>query len=154
MKENFEEIFTKNNGTPFIYNGKEIKMSDIINLTANKVYLKITFLQTNSDYLQGIVLDTKGHFTVNEQVIPNGVVLWENTAPKEIQIFLDSKDKKIFIYNVWDPGDGTMHYGHGGAALYVETIGADRIYYCNDGSLNDDFNDLVFKIQFEYLQCR
>lgn len=145
----FEEYFNKSEGKPFIYNGKEIKMSDKINLSSSKVVLKVSFLSTDSKWKQGIVFQTKGEFEVNGQKLPTKIVLWEDTAPKELQMLVKSKDKVLFVYNVWDTGDGTMHYGHNGGAMYVEEKDGVRTYNCNDGYADDDLNDLVFTVQYQ-----
>ena len=116
----FEECFDKSEGKPFIYNGKEVVMSDRIQLSSNKVALKVNFISTDSEWKQGIVFQTKGEFEINGQKIPTKIVLWEDTAPKELQLLVKSKDKALFVYNVWDTGDSTMHYGHNGAAMCIE----------------------------------
>lgn len=144
----FEEYFNKSEGKPFIYNGKEIIMSDKIQLSSIKVAMKINFISTDSEWKQGIVFQTKGEFEINEQKIPAKIVLWEDTAPKELQLLVNSKDKILFVYNVWDTGDGTIHYGHNGAAMCIEKDSNSTIYNCNDGHPNDDFSDLTFKIEF------
>jgi hypothetical protein len=143
----FEDYFNKSDGKPFIYNGKEIKMSDKINLPSSEVVLKISFISTDSNWKQGIVLQTKGEFDINGQKLPSKVVLWEDTAPTEVKMLVKSKDKVLFAYNVWDTGDGTMHYGHNGGAFYLEDKEEIRTYYCNDGYPDDDFNDLIFTIE-------
>lgn len=150
MKVVFEEYFNKSEGQPFIYNNREVKMSDKISMPSNTLRLKITFISTNSEWKQGIVMKTKGlfEFVVDGENIPNGIVLWEDTAPKEVGLVIKSKSKILFIYNVWDTGDGTMHYGHNGGALFVEQTNGISIYHCNDGHPDDDFNDLVFKVEY------
>lgn len=144
----FEEYFNKSEGKPFVYNGKEVIMSDRIQLSARKVALKVNFVTTASEWKQGIVFQTKGEFEINNQKIPAKIVLWEDTAPMELQLLIKSKDKVLFVYNVWDTGDGTMHYGHNGAAMCIEKESSSILYYCNDGHPDDDFSDLIFKIEF------
>ncbi|MBN8789894.1 MAG: hypothetical protein J0I84_22665 [Terrimonas sp.] len=145
----FEEFFNKSEGKPFIYNGKEIKMSDKVSLPASKASLRVEFISTNSHWKQGIVLQTKGDFEINEQKLSNKIVLWEHTAPTQVDIVVKSKDKTLFIYNVWDTGDGTMHYGHNGGALFIEQVNKTTIYHCNDGYADDDFDDLIFKVEYQ-----
>lgn len=145
----FEEYFNKSEGKPFIYNGKEIIMSDKINLPSTKETLKVRFVATDSKWKQGIVLQTKGEFDINGQKLSDKIVLWEHTAPKEIQLIVKSKDKILFVYNVWDTGDGTMHYGHNGGAMHIEEAAGIRTYSCNDGYADDDLNDLIFTISIK-----
>lgn len=147
----FEDYFNKSGGKPFKYKGKEIKMSDKIILFSKNVNVKVTFLSVRSEWRQGIVLQTKGNFEVNGQIINHKVVLWEHTAPKEVELIVKSKDQMLFIYNVWNIGDGVMHYGHNGGALFTEysNDGSSIIYYCNDGKADDDFDDLIFKLEYQ-----
>ena len=150
----FAEFFRESKGKPFFYKGKEIKMSDRISLPSGKASLLIEFISTKSEWKQGIVLDTKGvfEFVDDGAKISKGIVLWEHTAPKKVKIAVKSKDKILFIYNVWEVtdhlGNKVMHYGHGGGALYTEQVDETAtLYHCNDGHPNDDFDDLVFRVQ-------
>jgi hypothetical protein len=65
---------------------------------------------------------------------------------------VESKDKVLIVYNVWQGNDGTTHYWHNGAAMYVEEDVEKRIYYCNDGFTDEDFNDLIFGINISDFQ--
>lgn len=144
----FQELFMQSKGQPIIFNGKELKMVDRINLASNEDAVKITFLRKDSEWRQGIVLQTKGKFLVNNQKLPNRIVLWEDTATNIVDIFINSKDKILIVYNVWDTGDGTMHYWYNGGAMYVKEDRNSKTYYCNDGWPDDDLDDLIFKIEF------
>ncbi len=148
MSIEFESLFVASKGQPINYQNKELKMVDRVNLPATKVSFKLAFVSSDSKWEQGIVLQTKGKFTVNSQDIPNRMVLWENTAPKEVLVHVFSKDKTLLVYNVWKTEDGTTHYWHGGGAMYVEEFNKCRIYNCNGGYADDDLNDLVFNILF------
>jgi len=143
----FQQLFMASKGQPIQYKGKEIQMIDKISLPTSKVSLQLEFVSTNSKWKQGIVLQTKGEFEVNRQKIPTKIILWEHTAPKQIEILVSSKDKTLLIYNVWETEDGTIHYWHNGGALFVEQVIGATIYHCNDGYPDDDFDDLVFKLK-------
>ncbi len=144
----FERLFIESKGQPVIYNGKELKMVDRVMLPSNEMLLLIEFVSTDSEWKQGIVLQTKGEFEVNNLKVSNKIVLWEDTAPKQVEVTVKTKDKKLLIYNVWETGDGTMHYWHNGGAFYIEQSDGASLYYCNDGYADDDFNDLIFKIKY------
>ncbi|HOU69641.1 MAG TPA: hypothetical protein PKW49_13875 [Paludibacteraceae bacterium] len=143
----FQKLFIESKGQPISYNGKELKMVDRINLPLNKIDLKLTFISTDSKWKQGVILQTKGDFEVNGQVLSTKIILWEHTAPKQVDVQVKSKDKVLMIYNVWETEDGTTHYWYNGAAMYIQEINRVRIYNCNDGYPDDDLNDLVFKIE-------
>jgi hypothetical protein len=144
----FEDLFNASEGKTIMYKDREIKLSDEISLPEVSLSLGVEFISTNSEWKQGIVIKTKGEFEINGHKLPNGIVLWEDTASGIVEIKVTSRDKKLYIYNVWDTGDGTMHYGHNGGALFVEQAGGEMIYHCNDGYPDDDFDDLVFKIKY------
>lgn len=146
----FQQLFIESKGQPIIYKGKELKMIDRILLPSNNILLQIEFVSTDSNWKQGVVLQIKGEFEINGQKLSTKVVLWEHTAPKQVEIVVKSNDKTLVIYNVWETEDGSMHYWHNGGALFVEQEPNGAItYYCNDGYDDDDFNDLVFKIKIQ-----
>jgi len=145
----FQTLFMESKGQPITYQGKELKMVDRINLLSNKVALKVSFISTDSKWKQGIVFQTKGEFEINNQKLPTKIILWEDTAPKELQMLIKSKDKVLVIYNVWETEDGTTHYWHNGGAMYIEEDNGIRTYNCNDGYADDDLNDLIFTIQYQ-----
>ncbi len=143
----FEKLFIESKGQPIMYNGLEVKMIDRIPLLSNRVFLKIEFVSTNSKWKQGIVLQTKGKFEVNSNMISNKIVLWEHTAPKIVETSVISNDELLIVYNVWQTEDGTVHYWHNGGAMYVEEVDGIRIYHCNDGFADDDFDDIIFILE-------
>lgn len=145
----FEKLFMEARGQPIIYQGKELKMIDRINLPSNKVVLNVSILSTDSKWKQGIVFQTKGDFEINDQKFPSKIILWEDTAPMDLQLFVKSKDKILVTYNVWQTEDGTIHYWHNGGAMYVEEKNGVRTYSCNDGYADDDLNDIIFTIQYQ-----
>ena len=145
---NFQQLFMESKGQPIQYEGKELKMVDRIPLPAINTSLRIEFVSTDSKWKQGIVLQTKGDFEVNGQKLPNKIVLWEHTAPKQLEMIVKSKDKTLVIYNVWETEDGTIHYWHNGGAFFIEKVNETIIYHCNDGYDDDDFDDLIFKLEY------
>jgi hypothetical protein len=141
----FQSMFTESRGEPVMYNGRLIHMVDKISV-GNKQKAIITFQQANSDWRQGIHLSTVGSFDVGGQKIKTSIVLWKDTAPEEVELIIQSKNGVCLVKNVWDVGDGVMHSWHGGGAMSISDLGNDRIYECNDGRADDDFDDLVFRI--------
>lgn len=140
----FEKLFKDNQGRAIVYDSKELVMLDKFNLTNNQV--TVSFIERNSEWRQGIVIETKGTLEVNSQIIKNSIILWEDTSPKRFTIHIKSKSKELLIYNVWDNGDGVINYWHNGAAMWIVKKDNHRTYYCNDGYPDDDLNDLIFSI--------
>ncbi len=142
----FEKLFIESKGKPISFEGKELTLIDRISV-AKTQHIKVEFIETNSDWKQGIVLKTKGDFKLdNGAVVPFRCVFWEDTAPKQLDVQVRSKNGELIVYNVWDVGNGTMQFGHNGSAMEVEIDGDERTYHCNDGFPDTDFNDLIFKI--------
>ena len=121
---------------------------DRVILSEKNKKININFLSADSIWKQGIIVKTKGNFEVNGQKIPNKIILWEYSSPKEVELIIESKDNTLVVYNVWETQDGTIHYWHNGGAMYVEEKIRARIYHCNDGLPDDDFNDLVFELSW------
>ena len=143
-----EDLFLKSKGQPIEYKGNVIQMVDHVPIKDGQ-QIRIIFESVNSDWKQGIYLSTDGEFQVNGQVIKNAVVLWQNTAPREVAICVKSKKGECLVKNVWDVGDGVMHSWHNGAAMIVEKFEAKRLYRCNDGRADDDFDDLVVWLEID-----
>lgn len=141
-----EELFLESKGQPVEYKGRTICLADRIPVN-EKQRLFVHFESTNSTWRQGIHLSTNGEFALNGQVIKNAVVLWQDTAPADVELTVTAKKHEVVVKNVWDTGDGTMHSWHGGAAMIVDQSGPARQYQCNDGHCDEDFDDLIFSIR-------
>jgi hypothetical protein len=141
----FEDLFLKSKGQPAEYNGRTIQMVDRVSV-ADGQQIRLVFESANSDWRQGVHLASDDSFEVNGQSINKAVVLWEDTAPREVLVTIRSKKGECLVKNVWDIGDGVMHSWHNGAAMIVEKSHLMRRYRCNDGRADDDFDDLVFSL--------
>ncbi len=141
----FEELFRKSNGQPVVYNGQMIHIFDRLRVKDGQV-LKVTFESVRSEWRQGISLSTDGYFEVNNQQSKQ-VVLWQDTAPREVFLTVRTQKGECALMNVWDTGSGLIHKGHNGAAMIVEVLPYGRRYRCNDGFADDDFDDLVFRVE-------
>ena len=141
----FEELFFKSKGKPVVYGNKTIQMVDRL-CVQNGQEFSLTIESVNADWRQGVCLTTDGSFVVNKQTINKSIILWHDTAPKIVQIKINTRKGELQIKNVWDTGDGVVHSWHNGAAMIVEEIANGRRYLCNDGRADDDFNDLIFSL--------
>ena len=150
MKIVFEDLFEEANWQPFVYQGKKLIRSDKINLPAEKTSIRVTFISTDSKWKQGIAIrPLKGRLEVEGELYPKGkgAGLWESTLPEEILVTVHSKDRILWVYNLWETEDKSVDFWHNGAAMYVEEHEGYKIYYCNDGCQDDDLNDLIFKLE-------
>ncbi len=144
----FDREFAAATGEPVEYRGHQLIRLDRLPLHgATKV--RVVFEAVNSEWRQGVRLKCEGRFLVNGRGIPGkgGFVLWPDTAPPEVEVEVSSPTSEVLVYNVWDTGDGTIHSWHNGAAMIVEDISDGRRYRCNDGEADDDFDDIVFRVE-------
>lgn len=148
--EPFETLFTRAGGQPIKYKGKTLIIDDILHIRHGDVFRVI--LETfNGDWRQGVSLAVpNGAIAVGTQQFSKGIILWEDTAPRETQfsiILNHTRPDKLYVHNVWHTGVGGVQYGHNCAAMWLEECqdGSKR-YHCNDGYPDDDFDDAIFRI--------
>lgn len=144
--QSFEEQFLKSHGQPIKYKGQIIQMIDRLTVTDGQKII-VFFESVNSDWRQGVHLSTDGVFEVEGQAVKNVVVLWHDTAPRRVPLIIRTVKSECMVKNVWDVGDGVMHSWHNGAAMIAENVESGRRYKCNDGRADDNFNDLVFRLE-------
>lgn len=142
----FEDEFRRSNGTPISYGGHTVVMFDQFPVPIGRARLAFRFVSTNSEWKQGFKLTVDGSFLINQLVVKKVAVLWEDTAPPEAEFECESQSGIISVTNVWDFGNGVTQAWHAGAAMIVEQIKRGRRYRCNDGHLDDDFDDLIFEL--------
>ncbi len=142
----FSQHFIASKGQPVEYKGRTIMMMDRYPLPRDGK-VRLTLKSTASRWRQGIKLSAKGSITVAGQTIRKGVFLWEDTMPRNVELSVASKDGFLCVSNAWETGDGVAHSWHFGAAMYWD-VGAlgERVYHCNDGEPDEDFDDVVFSI--------
>jgi hypothetical protein len=141
----FAELFAAANGGPIVYGGKVMVLEDNFPV-AGRSHLRLVFEKFGSEWLQGVVLKTKGAFTVDGSIINTSIVLWQNTAPRVVDFSVTTKSNVIRIWNVWDRGRGISSHLQG-AAMIVEQLGNGRRYCCNDGHPDENFDDIVFRLE-------
>lgn len=142
----FQEMFEKSAGKPIEYQGKTLVMFDDFP-TEGVNHLRLVFEERKGEWRQGVSLRFEGKFKVNGQIIRRGIVLWQDSAPQTVELEVVGKPASIEVKNVWDVGDGVIHSWHNGAAMIIEPLPDGRRYRCNDGLADDDFNDIVFRLE-------
>ncbi len=143
----FQNLFSKSGGNFIVYNGIELHLVDVISLNAFGHTFKLTFEACDSEWRQGVLLKSKGNIHIDNQEIGNSVVLWQDTCPTVVEVSVPANSIELEIRNVWDTGSGVTHSWHGGAAMRFEELDHGKRYFCNDGHLDDDLNDLIFKLE-------
>jgi hypothetical protein len=147
----FQSHFSQSRGKPIVYNGRTLQLIDEFPLHDSKSTCLITRESTNSEWRQGISLSTSsGKILVNDAAFKH-IQLWENTAPEQVKISVVSAARILIVKNIWEMPDHrgvrAVHAGHHGAAMEVEVLPSGRRYQCNDGHPDEDFDDIIFRIE-------
>jgi hypothetical protein len=143
----FEEEFRRSKGQSIQHKGKTLVMWDQFPVPEGLIRLQLRFVSTNSNWKQGVSLTVDGYFLINERRVNNAVILWEDTAPRVSEFECETRNGYVEVVNAWDTGDGVRQSWHAGAAIIIEEIKEGRRYLCNDGHLDDDFDDLIFELR-------
>jgi len=139
--------FKRSKGAPIVHEGKTLVMLDVYKVPIGDSKLRFTIVSVNSEWRQGIRLETEGHFSFGDLKAGPVVVLWQDTAPQTDVFTCSSRTGNIKVRNVWDTGTGTVESWYGNAAMIVSERAKGRRYDCNDGHFDEDFTDIVFEIE-------
>lgn len=112
--------------------------------------LSLTFEGVGSPWRQGVWLATNGTLFIAGQSASQ-LVVWQDSAPREVEITVEETDGLLRFYNIWD-----SHRGLGPFESQSATSGCmrrDRVdgsveYSCNDIGKDPTFNSLVFSLRF------
>lgn len=144
----FQQLFTASRGLPIRYQGKILVMMDRLEIVDGSAF-KLTFERHNSEWRQGVKFRAMAEFCIDNGVCTTkDVVLWQDTAPA-VQSFClrNVKEGTLKLWNVWDQGDEFTQAWMNGAAMIVEELENGRRYFCNDGHPDDNFDDIVFRLE-------
>ncbi len=162
----FSERFFESKGQPINYNGKTLTLSDKFPVKNGDVLI-ISIEKANSEFRQGLCIDVTGHCECDGEVFKQGkgirMLFWEDTAPKQIKLKVFTEKDFVRVENIWERTNSYLVGGPNGetiekksksttsringAAMIVEEIENGRRYRCNDGTLDDDFDDIIFTVQ-------
>lgn len=113
----------------------------------------MALISTASNWKQGIKLQFDGELIINGKIIQATCFLWEDTMPDKVDVHFKGAGTELKVSNDWDTGDGTAHSWHNGAAMDLSVSGDRRTYYCNDGTPDEDFDDLIFTLEPTQREC-
>lgn len=164
----FKKLFESSEVAPAetICDGRKIICSDRFPVS-NGDTLQFTIESTNSPLSQGFSIGIFGEVLINGEKYKKGkyihLFFWEDSKDidvKNIVLTVFTKEKYVLIKNIWE---GVSHSGElttcyvgseewlmnrgNGAAMYCENTKFGRRYYCNDGEMDNDFNDIIFSVK-------
>lgn len=81
--------------------------------------------------------------------IKTRLCLWLDDPSRSVEVIGRTQDGHIHVWNVWNVGHwwSGIDGRHNGAGMIVEEIEHGFRYYCNDGYPDEDFNDIIFRIE-------
>jgi hypothetical protein len=142
----FFPLFAASKGQPVQHEGQTIQLMDRFPI-GRRCTLRLVRESTSSEWRQGIHLETDQGITIAGTRYRHPLVVWEDTAPQEFELTAFGKSGDLEVWNVWDTGDGKTDAWLNGGAMIVEDLPNGRRYRCNDGEPDDDFDDIVFRIE-------
>jgi hypothetical protein len=116
---------------------------------SDKEEIRIIFEGVKSKFKQVITLkiDKKLKNLFNGESFKSWC-LWYDGSSKYIDFECTTKKGEMEVSNAWENKDGNIEYDFGGLGMRVEDLpDGSRRYHCNDGELDNDFDDLTFRIQ-------
>jgi hypothetical protein len=120
----------------------------------NREPLRLVFESVNSDWLQGVHLETDRSITVDDRRYRHRATIFHNPDHLELLIIPETKEGVLWVMNVWDyrPGDTynnpsivVLHEMFCG--MLIEELPRGYRYRCNEGRDDDDYDDLIFRIE-------
>ena len=152
----FQSLFLAAAGEPVSYQGERIYLAHKIPVCQSG-RLQVTIEATDSPYLQGVAIqedvigieERRKRTLVFEHysVPPKQRHRERNRLPYSFEFEQKGTSGELLLYNVALREDGGCAYWTGGCALKVERLENGFRLYCNDFQRNDDFSDLVFRIE-------
>lgn len=79
-----------------------------------------------------------------------GFVIWYDSDPKVTRIQVTKTvSGYVGLKNGWKSGSVALDSGHNGAAMQIDHLpNGGRRYRCNDGHPDDNFDDIVFRVDY------
>jgi len=150
----FDEDFVKSNGGPIKYNGMELIALDRIPVQ-KKFSGTLKIISTNSEWKQAVCLNPGkgGNLTIGTQKEKRFVIYADDFNDDVLHFEGTSKELQLNVYNAWEQtGHHTtpcLDYWICNAAMILEVDGNTRRYRCNDGHMDDNFDDIIFEITMD-----
>ncbi len=116
--------------------------------------LLLVFESVRSDWHQGVHLETDRFVEVDGVRYKRGVVVFHDPKHTVFDLVANTKEGVLWVWNVWDfrPGEttrgpGSMISHANRCGMIVEPLPNGVRYRCNEGRDDDDFDDLIFRIE-------
>ena len=151
----FKELFSAAAGEPVFYRGERIVLAQKVPV-CHQGRLLVTLETTASPFLQGVAIqedvigieDRQKRSIVYEHysVPPGERGKVRSRLPYSFEFVQQGTSGELLFFNVALHGE-RCEYWTGGCAMKVEPLANGVRFRCNDFQRNDDFTDLVFRVE-------
>ncbi len=112
---------------------------------------KLLFESTNSDWQQSVTLVTDKGIRLGNKNFRRCVTIHYDPSHPESLFEVRTKEGMLWVWNSWHYRDlqGSLHTASqlNYAGMIVEMLSTGFRYRCNEGRDDDDYDDLIFRIE-------
>lgn len=112
---------------------------------------KLVFESTNSDWQQSVTLVTDNVVRLGNKSFKKGVTVHYDSSHPELLFEVRTREGMLWLWNSWHYRDtqGSLHTSSqmNYAGMIVEKLSTGFRYRCNEGRDDDDYDDLIFRIE-------
>lgn len=105
----------------------------------------LTFEQAQSDWRQGVWLGSDGTIEIAGSTAES-MRIWTDSAPSTVRIKIGEASAGLFLYNIWDRGNGPQSQAHT-SGMVVDEIENGWRYSCQSIGLDPLFEDICFRVE-------
>jgi hypothetical protein len=144
------EIFAEQQSNLIYWNGKPLY--GLLEFDQLPSRIRLTFVSAKESPVQGVQFRIRGGTLLANGKESADIVLWQDTAPRNISIDVRRSGRgtaSLKVWNVWRGGLGVTQAWLGNAAIQVEgqpNSGSFRML-CSDGQGEPSFDDLIVDVQ-------
>ena len=111
----------------------------------------LVFESANSDWEQSVTLVTDKTVRIGQKVYKKGVIVPYDSSRQLLPIVVGTREGMLWVWNSWQYRDisgilrrmSQLNY----AGMMVDKFPNGFRYRCNEGRDDDDYDDLVFRIE-------
>jgi hypothetical protein len=124
--------------------GAPVAMIEVLPVVAGQ-RLQLVFESSYGDWRHGVWLAVEGGDLLVNGAAAAQLTLWQDTAPRSVEITVPAADGDLRLYNVWELG-GLQRSQSNNCGMLRETVPGGYRFRCSDYGVEADYRHLVFTI--------
>ena len=154
---------------PYLYKKRGLKLKDTVDTPPRVAgarvehgipvkdgeILKLFFESVNSDWAQGVHLEIDKSIVIKGIEYRTGIVIFSDAKHPELPVLTcRTKEGMLWVWNVWDYHTSSPDQQRRSVmskelycGMLVEELPNGYRYRCNEGRDDDDYDDLIFRIE-------